>query len=1236
MSLRLILGNSGSGKSYALCQRIIKESLQHPEQNFMMIVPEQFTMQTQKELVMLHPKKGIMNIDVLSFPRLAHRIFEETGGDRRMVLTETGKNLMIRRLAIELESELPVLGSRMNRTGYVSEVKSILSELMQYEVTEEELERLAERVQNRPLLSAKLADIKKLYHAFLEYQREKFLKPEELLDVLRRLAGHSKLLRRSTLAFDGFTGFTPSQLNVLEELMRLSPQLYITVTIDARESWSGAFEEHELFALSKKTIHALLETARRASKDSERPFEIQEPVILGRNKLPRFRKGGQLYELEQNLFRPAGSREYARSLREKEDRENAPADAKEISLHVSASPAGEVSFAARTISLLVKERGYRYQDIAVITGNLSSYDNYVKKIFALYKIPAFIDQTRHILLNPCLEFVRSALAAAVQDFSAETVIRHLRTGMAGFTCEETDRLENFLLASGIRGRSRWEQPWSWHAPGKMNEEAEICNTYRERFVEQFGSFAARMRAPEASLRERADALYELLTACGLQQKLKDQELLFAQRGEREKAKEYSQIYGILIGLLDEMVELLGEEKVTAEEFSDILDAGFAEARVGIIPPGIDQVQIGDIERTRLSHVKILFFLGLNDGWVPARSDKGGIVSDMEREILRDCGADLAPTGREDGYTQRFYLYQNLTKPQDGLYLSWCQSGSDGTMMRPSYLVQVIRRLFPDIPVIKEDELQNSLLQVTDPQNGMEYLTAGLRAAREGKETAEWKELYRTYLLNEEYSGRVRELTRAAFLRGRSERLSYTTSKELYGEVLENSVTRLEQFAACAFAHFAAYGLRLKERELHGVRPVDLGIIFHRAMELFSKRLQAGPYDWKTIPADVQREWMEQCVNEITQEYGGKVLHDSERSRYTIRRVKRIMNRSVWALHRQLLAGSYTPRSFEISFSDVRGLEAVKVELFDGGKMHLQGRIDRIDTYETEDTVYVKVIDYKSGMAQFDPVSLYYGLQLQLLVYLNAALEMEQRLSRGKQTVPAGIFYYRMQDPMLSGDVYQTEDQIFEMLLKKLKPDGIVNSDRMILQTLDQGIGSDSLFVPAAFKKDGSLKAGSSAISTEQFAAASRFVRKKLKETGERIMGGEISARPAADDKESACDFCEYSQVCGFDRKLPGECEKRLKGMSKEEAWERICAEGSEEQQDAGDETERSGGQQDVRDEMERSGDQQDVRDETEESEKLRDAWDSADGRRKLQDAGDGAGGRGIYGREGKGYAGDVD
>lgn len=1162
MSLQLILGNSGSGKSRLLYQKIIDASVEHPERNFMVIVPEQFTMQTQKELVMLHPKKGIMNIDVLSFPRLAHRIFEETGEDRRLVLTETGKNLMLRKIAMELADELPVLGSRMNRTGYVSQVKSVLSELMQYEVTVSELSALADQVADRPLLQAKLKDIRKLYAAFLEYQKERFMKPEELLDILCRAAERSDLLRNSTIAFDGFTGFTPSQLNVLNVLMRLSPQILVTVTIDARESWTGAFEEHELFALSKKTIHTLLEMAKEAAPGSEYPFEIQEPVVLGLHENPRFPQKKELYHLEQNLFRTrrrAYRRESAqRAPEESASAENISADSSEISLHVSANPAGETAFAARTISHLVREEGYRYHEIAVITGNLASYDNYVRKIFSLYDIPFFIDQTRHILLNPCMEFVQSALAVAEQDFSCESVIRYLRTGLAGFSETETDRLENFLLAAGIRGKARWEETWVWHQEGKLQEEMEEYNRYREAVMEQLGGFAGQMQKKEAALREYAVALYELMAGCGLQQKLKDQEQLLIEEQQMELAKEYSQIYGILVGLLDEMAELLGDEKVTGREFGEILDAGLAEARVGIIPPGIDQVQIGDIERSRLSHVKALFFLGLNDGWVPARGEEGGILSDMERELLEKRGADLAPTGRQDGYIQRFYLYQNLTKPERHLYLSWCRSSSDGTAMRPSYLVSVIRRLFPELEVAEEEELQRSLLQITAPENGIEYLTEGLRAAREGKETGQWLEVYRTYLLDERYRRRVQELTRAAFLRGGGEHLTYRTSKELYGGVLQNSVTRLEQFAACAFAHFAAYGLRLRERELYGVRPVDLGIVFHRSMELFSRKLQAGPYDWDSIPEEVQRELMDKCVDEVTEEYGGRVLHSSARAEYTIRRMKRILNRSIWALHQQLMAGSYRPRSFEVAFEDLGRLEAVTVKLENGGRMHLQGRIDRIDTYEKEDSVYVKITDYKSGMTQFDPVSLYYGLQLQLIVYLNAALEMEQNVSGGRETVPAGIFYYHMQDPVLDKESNLDDEKVRERLLKKLKPDGIVNSDKEILQTLDYKIGSDSLVVPAAFKKDGTLKAGSSAISTEQFASVSRFVRKKLKETGERMMEGEIAPRPVKNKQQSACDYCEFADVCGFDRKLPGMCEQRLPELGKEEAWERIFAEGSEE------------------------------------------------------------------------------
>ena len=408
MSLQFIFGSSGSGKSQLLCRTLIEESRRHPEHNYIVIVPEQFTMQTQRDFVMAHPDGGIMNIDVLSFRRLAHRIFEEVGADRRSVLTETGKNLMLRKVAMEQKESLQVLGSRMNRPGYVSEVKSMLSELMQYEITDFEMRQMIEFAGARPLLAAKLEDLRVLYSAFMEYQRERFMKPEELMDVLCQVAADSALLRRSTLAFDGFTGFTPSQMKVLRELLVLCPRVWVTVTIDAREAFYGEIREHELFALSKKMIRGVSDAAQDATT-------IEEPIVLGRRGIPRFREGGMLLHLERNLFR--GKREIYR----KGKASQAGEEKAEISLHTSSVPAQEVHFAARTVSRLTREEGYRYRDIAVITGNLSSYDNYIKKIFPMYGIPAFLDETRHILLNPCLEFVRGALNAAEKDFSCETV-----------------------------------------------------------------------------------------------------------------------------------------------------------------------------------------------------------------------------------------------------------------------------------------------------------------------------------------------------------------------------------------------------------------------------------------------------------------------------------------------------------------------------------------------------------------------------------------------------------------------------------------------------------------------------------------------------------------------------------------------------------------------------------------------------------------------------------------------
>lgn len=1155
MSLQFIFGNSGSGKSTYLYQKIIEESMQRPDGNFIVIVPEQFTMQTQKDLVMAHPRGGIMNIDVLSFQRLAHRIFEEVGADQRSVLTETGKNLMLRKVAIREQERLKVLGSRMNRPGYVSEVKSVLSELMQYEVSDFELQEMERRTENRPLLNAKLEDLQVLYREFLSYRRDRFLKPEEIYDVLCQVAGESALLKNSVLAFDGFAGFTPSQIRVLEELLVCCPKVYLTVTLDARESAFGKLQEHDLFAPSRRLVQAVSEAARSAARRmGGNDTMFLPPIVLGKTSLPRFKKGGALFHLEQNLFRSR--------------RQSYGGIPDEISMHISKNPAAEVHFAARTISYLVREKDLRYRDIAVITGDLSSYNNYVKHIFPQYEIPAFVDETRQILLNPCLEFVRGALEIVQRDYAAEAVFRCLRTGMAGFSADETDELENYVLAAGIRGHRKWKKTWEYR-PAQLKEEVlEKVNAYRERLVERFEPFAEKMRKKGNTLLFYATALYELLRDCEISRQLQERAAQLEADGEMGQAREYSQVYGILIRLLDEMAELLGEETMELQEFTEILEAGLSEAKVGVIPPGIDQVQVGDIRRTRLAHVKILFFLGLNDGWVPARGNDGGIVSDMERELLKENGMELAPTARENSYIQRFYLYQNLTKPSQQLYLSWCLGSSDGVVMRPSYLVSNIRRLFPKITVCEEKEPGSELWQTTTRKNGMQYFLHGLQEARMGNVMPKWKELYRNYAQDDEYRERVRKLVQAAFSGGAARQLSFSASKKLYGEVMTNSVTRLEQFAACAFAHFAMYGLRLRERELYGVKPADLGILFHRSLDLFSRRIAVSGRDWTELTEQEETILMEQCVDEVSEKYGADALHSDARSAYTINRLKRILCRSAWVLHEQLAAGSFRPSGFEVSFADAGNLETVNVSLGGHGRMHLQGRIDRIDTAQTEDAVYVKVVDYKSGMAEFDPVSFYYGLQLQLVVYLNAALEMEQRLHPERVAVPAGIFYYRMQDPVLEKEAGADEAAMRERLLKKLRPDGIINEDDEVLELLDHGFSGDSLVIPAGRKKDGSLKAASKTVTPEQFQTLSRFARRKLTQLGERMLGGEVAPDPYEADGRTPCDYCDYADVCGFDRKIPGSCPHRLEPLGKDEVWIRMERELEQEASDRSEEAQR--------------------------------------------------------------------
>lgn len=1149
MSLQLIWGSSGSGKSHWLYSSMIREAKEHPEKRYMIIVPEQFTMQTQRELVRLHPAGGILNIDILSFQRLAFRVFEETGAGQKPVLTETGKNLLLRRVAAQEKSRLEILGSRLEKPGYISQIKSILSELTQYEISEEELEEMIRLSEKRPQLQYKLRDILTLYQGFSEYKRERFLTAEELLDVFCEAAGDSRLLKDSVLAFDGFTGFTPVQQNALKKLLTLCSKIQITVTLDPAQQPMGRIFDHELFYLSKKTIQTLFRLAE------ETGTRLLEPVVL--TKRHRFRSGGELEFLERHLFRygkqKCFSENQALSHKFGESKRN---EGEGISLHVSGTPMEEVAFAARTILTLVREQGFRYREIAVMAGDLPSYGNYVRKVFEEHGIPCFVDQTVQILLNPCLEFIRGAFGLLEFQFSYESVFRYLRTGFAGISRQETDQLENYVRALGIRGKYQWEQTWTRETASMVPGEAADCEEYRKRIMESLAPWLEISGRGKAPLSRYAEALYELLVSCKIQQQLKEQEQEFERKGQREKVNEYSQIYRIILDILDEAVELLGEEEISRKEFLDILEAGFEEARVGLIPPGIDQVHVGDMERTRLNQIRVLLFLGLNDGWIPARENKGGIVSDLEREFLHGSGIELSPTARENSYVQRFYLYLGLTKPAERLYLSFCRSSSDGGAMRPSYLVAVIRRMFPYLELQDENVKKDPLAQITSLKTGLPYLAESLRLLREkGGEQLRQRtgKLLALYQENEAYQSQAEALVDAAFFVLGREKIDSLTAKALYGEVLENSVTRLEQFASCAFAHFAAYGLQLKEREEYKVRSVDIGNIFHKALELFARKLENSPYNWFTLPEEARKKFTEDSVEEAVETYGSQVFFDTERNRYGVQRIKRILNRSVWALHRQIQAGRFVPGGFEVSFASARDLKSVNIALSETERMRLKGRIDRIDVCREEDQVYVKVVDYKSGNTTFDLVALYYGLQLQLVVYLNAAMELEQRLHPGKEIVPAGIFYFRLQDPILEGTQEMTPEEINQEILKKLRPSGLVNQDPMVVERMDGNFQKNSLVIPVGKKKDGSWTAASKVAKREQLEELSSFVQEKLQNLGQNILEGWVAPNPYERKQECSCTYCQFSGLCGFDRKIPGTEFRKISELTEGEVWERLSS-----------------------------------------------------------------------------------
>ena len=1200
MALQFVFGGSGSGKTRYLYEQAIRLSLEQPDRRFLVVGPEQFTMQAQKEIIRLHPRHGIMNIDVLSFKRLAYRVFDELAVKMPVVLDDMGKSMVLRRVSGRKKSGLGLYGSHLGQAGFINQLKSQISELCQYGITPQDLELLQGETEN-PLLKQKLGDLGLIFQEFKDYIADHYITAEEILDILCRELPRSEMLKNSVIFLDGYTGFTPVQYRIVELFITHALDVVCAVTVDYGADPYRESGIQNLFYMSKHTVCRLAAMAKAGG------VELKEDVILDRRPAWRFAQSPALDFLEQNLYRYNG-----RAWKGEQD---------QVKLFCGQTPEEEVRYVKSRIESLVREQGLRYRDMAVATGDLAAYGREITRQFDQAGIPFFMDDKKSILENPMVELIRAVLEA-VRDFSYENVFRYLKTGLvydrAEGTADEaqpvwenaagadsggeaidweeasdgeladvllgetgggadrrysreeaavmTDRLENYVRALGINGWKRWDSQWEAQFKGAENLNLQELNAFRQWILAPLRPLREAM-SKDATVASVTQALRNYLESMELREKLEEYQAYFAARGLRgdeNLAREYGQVYDRVEELFERLTGLLGDEKAERKSYAQILDAGFGEIQVGVIPATIDQVMVGDITRTRLDGVQVLFFVGVNDGVVPQRKNGGSLLGDRDREFFKAHRLELAPTAREDGCMQKFYLYLMLSKPSRRLVITYAGRSADGKSLRPSVLLGEVYKLFPGLTA---EDGSTVKWPVQTPRDGKETLIQGLKTYRDLKEPdaadgaledSQWErkflELYRWFFGQEDYREEVKMLVQAAFYSYEERGIGRAAARALYGKILQGSVTRLEQYASCAYAHFLRYGLELMERREYELEAVDMGNLFHQSIDRCFQVMKAQGRDWRNLTEEGRQGLVKESVSQVVADYGNTIMMSTARYAYLAGRVERMTDRTIWALAEQVKRGDFEPAGFEVSFSAVDNLKAMRIALSPDEELQLRGRIDRMDLCEDGGTLYVKIIDYKSGGTSFDLAALYYGLQLQLVVYLDAALEMEERKNPGKEVVPAGIFYYNIQDPLVEKKEAMTPEEIEQQILRQLRMNGLVNRELEVIRHLDREIETQSDVIPVALKAGLIQESRSSVASGKRFEQLKSYVNRKLRTAGRDILEGDTSLKPYKQSARTACDYCPYHAVCGFDTKTAGYGYRKLKALKPEEIWEELGTE----------------------------------------------------------------------------------
>jgi len=902
-------------------------------------------------------------------------------------------------------------------------------------------------------------------------------------------------------------------------------------------------QDIDVFSSIKNTGNKLIAIARDAN------IEIEKPIALKSDISWRFKNSKTLAHMEENLFK------YPYEVYSK--------NTDDIKVISAANLYNEVENTAEYIVNFCRGKKIRYKNMAVVMRNLDDYEKLIRIIFPQYNIPFFIDKKRAVTEHPLTLLVLSTLQILIKNFSYESVFRYLKTGLLFRTYnsvlspQDIDMLENYVLANGIRG-SKWfqKEPWDYRIeysieasePGK--EELEIINRINDirlAVIEPIIIFKEKVKSSKKA-RDLCQYLYEFLCDIKVPERIEELGAKYKEQNELEIAEEYKQIWDMIIDILDQIVEVSGDEKLKLEEFYDTLDLGFSEHSMGLIPHAIDEVLIGSIDRWRSHEIDILFILGANDGILPAVSKDEGMLSDKDRNALRELGLELAPDTKTQAFDEQFLLYSALTKAGGSLIISYPLGDSEGKGLRPSTIISKLKRIFPKMERLSTViDAEKGLNNITSAIPTFNMLISALRNLAEDQsiDSDLWRNVYLWFMKRPEWKYRLSHIAEGLFYTNEEEPLG--EGKFITGNRHYTSVSKLERYKSCPFSYFVQYGLKAKERRIMSMEAPDIGSFLHLVIDLFSKYLLKENIKWSDVEEDWSNKKIDQLVEEIVESSSGLPLKRTNRYAYLKERLKRVVKRSIWLIVEQAKRSNFEPIIYEGQFGG-EGLPAMKLILPDGGEIVLTGRIDRIDLYKENGKNYVRIIDYKSGSKSFRLSDLYYGLQLQLILYLSTIWEKGIEGIADK-VLPAGFFYFKLDEPLIRTKGKNEDMDIEKEIMREMKMKGLILADADIIRQMDKSIEGHSLILPARINNDGTLGKGSSAATIKQFEMLKSYAKNILYDISKEIYKGNISISPYKKNKSTPCSHCPYSSICRFEPNIAGNKYRFLKELNNEKAWE---------------------------------------------------------------------------------------